>query len=398
MAGSIDDLALAYWIMAQPDTRDRKSAMFPSPLVKADLSLEKASAKKYIGIYKPWISRSDPAVISLFDKAISYYTTERGYEIIDITLPYLPQNQKAHALTILSEVRSNVTPAQIAKLTYPNQLLLNVVGSHATCQDFLAAQKLRGLLMGHLSWLWEKYPGMLVVTPTTPCAGWKVGHPGDVMRGGRGVSDGDMSLKSMEYVFVANWTGCPAISCPMGFAGECGDVPVGIMVCIEDGLCLVEDALLMRYRRWASGGVKRSYWLGGGRARACSGMKGSEDRSAKMDGSTYWIGRGRIVNNVSAFHCQPSFGTYLSDTLSASPRLHMRVAFVHYVLECRYCSTQYGVGALLLVVSSFIPSYASLAMCIPISVYSLSYEMECWHVMATVSVVVEISKILRGDW
>jgi Asp-tRNA(Asn)/Glu-tRNA(Gln) amidotransferase A subunit family amidase len=225
--------------MAQPDALDRKSATFPSPLVKADLSLQKPEGKKYIGIYRPWISRSDPAVVSLFDKAISHYSTECGYEVIDITLPYLPQGQKAHALTILSEVRSAVTPTQINQLTYANQLLLNIVGSHATCQDFLAAQKLRELLMAHLAWLWEQYPGMVVVTPTTPCAGWKVGAPSDVVKGGRGVSDGDMSLKSMEYVFVANWTGCPAISCPMGFVD--GDVPVGIMVCIEEGVCFRDN-------------------------------------------------------------------------------------------------------------------------------------------------------------
>ena len=237
IAASIDDLALAYRIMAQPDALDRKSAMFPDPLVKVDLSLADRSSKnkKYIGLYEPWISRSDPAVVSLFEKAVAHYTSGFEYEIVQIALPYLPQNQKAHALTILSEVRSAVTPAQIAQLTYSNQLLLNVAGSHATCQDFLAAQKLRDQLMAHLAWLWEKYPGMLIVTPTTPCAGWKIGTPSDVVKGGRGVSDGDMSLKSMEYVFVANWTGCPSISCPMGFAE--GDVPVGLMVCTRERRC-----------------------------------------------------------------------------------------------------------------------------------------------------------------
>ena len=80
--------------------------------------------------------------------------------------------------------------------------------------------------MSHLQWLWDKYPGMLVVSPTTPCAGWKIKSPSDIK--GYGVSDGDMSLRSMEYVYLANWTGCPAISCPMGYAD--GDVPVGFMV------------------------------------------------------------------------------------------------------------------------------------------------------------------------
>jgi Asp-tRNA(Asn)/Glu-tRNA(Gln) amidotransferase A subunit family amidase len=295
IAGNIDDLALAYRIMAQPDALDQKSASFPSPLVKADPSLENASHKKYLGIYRPWITRSDPVVASFFEKAVSFYTTERGYDVIDVTLPYLPQGQKAHALTILSEVRSAVTPAQIAQLTYANRILLNVVGSHATCQDFLAAQKLREMLMTHLAWLWEQYPGMLVVTPTTPCSGWKVGAASDVVQGGYGVSDGDMSLKSMEYVFVANWTGCPAISCPMGFVDQ--DVPVGIMVRLVEETSFPEsNNLLTRHRRWDSGEVKSNYSLGDERAKVCSRMEGSRGRSARVDGWMCWTWR--RVDNV----------------------------------------------------------------------------------------------------
>ncbi len=233
LAGSIGDLALAYRIMAQPDPNDRKSAMFPSPLNEQHTLAFPKGQKKYIGVCRDWVNRSDTVVLKMFEDAISFYTREHDYEVVDIILPFLPQGQKAHALTILSEVRSGLTPAQIKQLTYPNQLLLTVAGSHATCQDFLAAQKLRDLLMRHLAWLWQKYPGMTIVTPTTPCAGWKVGNPGDVKVGGWGVSDGDMSLKSMEFVYVANWTGCPAISCPMGFAD--GDVPVGLMAMGEWG-------------------------------------------------------------------------------------------------------------------------------------------------------------------
>ena len=229
LASSIDDLALSYRIMAQPDPDDRKSATFPNSIVTKPSTPVSNREKKYLGICPDWIDRSDPPVAALFSKALKFYVDKLGYETVEITLPFLPQNQKAHALTILSEVRSTVSPAQISELTYHNQLLLTVMGSHATCQDFLAAQKLRDMLMRHLAYLWRKYPGMVVVTPTTPCAGWKIGAPGDVVIGGRGVSDGDMSLKSMEFVFVANWTGAPAISCPMGYAGD-GDVPVGIMV------------------------------------------------------------------------------------------------------------------------------------------------------------------------
>jgi Amidase len=132
----------------------------------------------------------------------------------------------------------------------------------------------------------------VVVTPTTPCAGWKVGKPSDVVKGGRGVSDGDMSLRSMEYVYVANWTGCPAISCPMGFVD--GNVPVGIMVRMKV-VCFRQDTSLTRYRPWVNGQAKNSYWPGDARARVCSRMEASRDQRAKTDGWMCWTAQ--VVSN-----------------------------------------------------------------------------------------------------
>lgn len=224
MASSIDDLALGYAIMAQPDAESRGSSLFPSPIIAPSAHV----GKKYLGICEEWIDRADPEVREMFDTAVNHYVKEHSYEKVSIKIPLLPEGQRAHALTILSEVRSSVTQHQISKLIYPNQLLLTVAGGHATGQDFLFSQRLRDLQMRHLALVWEKYPGMVIFTPTTPCAGWKVGNPKDIVRGGYGVSDGDMSLRAMEYVYLANWTGIPAISCPLAYTDA--GVPVGMMV------------------------------------------------------------------------------------------------------------------------------------------------------------------------
>lgn len=222
IASSIEDLEMGYRVMAQPDPESRTSSNFPSPLVKSAAT----STKKYLGVCQVWVNRADKEVLDMFNKAVDYLTTNHGYEVVDIEIPFLPEGQKAHALSILSEVRSRVNKEQMSKLTYHNQLLLNVAGSHATAQDFLFSQRLRCLLMSHLRWLWEQYPGMLILTPTTACAGWKIAKPSDTSA--PGFSDGDMSLRSMEYVYLANFVGAPAISVPMGYA-ESG-VPVGLMV------------------------------------------------------------------------------------------------------------------------------------------------------------------------
>lgn len=225
LACSIGDLALAYRIMAQPDQGTESSRAFPTSLRRADVG---STSEKVLGIDREWVARSDPIVLQMFESAVNHFVKKRGYRIVDIHIPFLPENQKAHALTILSEVKTGLSASQIPQLSYQNQVLISVAGSHATAQDFLAAQRLRNMMMQHLAWLWDEYPGMIVLTPTTPCAGWKIEYPSDVTFRSNGASNSDMSLKSMEYVYVANWTGAPAITMPMGYTDE--DVPVGLMV------------------------------------------------------------------------------------------------------------------------------------------------------------------------
>jgi Asp-tRNA(Asn)/Glu-tRNA(Gln) amidotransferase A subunit family amidase len=220
IASSIDDLALSYRVMAAPDPANKSSSLFPPSLPPSP------AAPKVLGIYREWFDSADAAVVNVCKEAVEYYANA-GYEIVDIRIPFLLETQKAHALTILTEIASGVTADQISKLTPANKVLMTVSGSQARAQDFMAAQKLRNVLMQHLAFLWETHPGMIIVTPTISMAGWKIQKPDDLSRG---VSDGDTTIKCMRYAWVANLSGCPAISCPVGYApGEGGDVPIGLM-------------------------------------------------------------------------------------------------------------------------------------------------------------------------
>lgn len=226
IASNLDDLALAYRVMAAPDPGHKHSSMFPDPTIPRPLP--STPRAKILGVNTTWLSRCDPSVRTIYDKTITHLKTAHNYQVVEIPLPFLPQGQKSHALTILSEIASGIPVSNIKHLTYPNQLLMSVAGRHATAQSFIAAQKMRDLLMRHLAWLWrERYPGMVIVTPVTPDAGWKVmGGAGDLKYG---VSDGDRSLRTMEYVWMANFVGCPAVSFPGGYVDDDGGmVPVGI--------------------------------------------------------------------------------------------------------------------------------------------------------------------------
>ncbi|KAF3481266.1 amidase [Arthroderma uncinatum] len=236
MASNLDDLALAYRIMAAPDPSNSASAAFPDPLLS--IPSPSSTRPKVIGVYKDWVERSDPDVLAMFNKAIDYYRDEMSYEVVDITIPYIPEGGKSHALSILGEIASGLTQEQISQLSAPTRLIVSVGGTQGLASGFMAAQKMRNLLMTHLSFLFQKYPGLIIATPTTPTAGSKILQgEADLTNG---VSDSNATLRSMEYVYLANFTGCPAISCPMAYADE-SSVPVGLMGMGEWGS---EEALM----------------------------------------------------------------------------------------------------------------------------------------------------------
>jgi len=229
MAASIDDLALAYRVMAAPApaSQDPVSSQFPEPV---PLSPDRQRAKT-IGVVREWIDRAEPPVRAVFDTALDYYS-QNGYDVIDITIPYLPEGQRAHVLTIMAEIASSLKPRQIRQLTAPNKVLVSMGMWQITAQDLLAAQRLRNLLMTHLAHLFKAHPGLMILTPTTPLPGWHIdGGEADLARG---LSDGKTSVRNMEYVWLANFVGCPSINCPAGYDRD-SSVPIGLMAMSEWG-------------------------------------------------------------------------------------------------------------------------------------------------------------------
>ncbi|KAJ5578537.1 uncharacterized protein N7459_007501 [Penicillium hispanicum] len=229
IAASIDDLALSYRVMAAPApaSQDPTSSLFPQPTPPPS---DRKRVKK-IGVARDWIDRAEKPVRAVFDTALDYYRQE-GYEIVDITIPYLPEGQRAHALTIMAEIASGVDSRQIRQLTAPNKVLVSMGMYQITAQDLHASQRLRNLLMTHLSHLFQTHPGLLILSPSTPLPGWHIdGGEADLSRG---LSDGKMSVRNMEYVWLANFTGCPSINCPAGYDRDSG-VPIGVMAMSEWG-------------------------------------------------------------------------------------------------------------------------------------------------------------------
>lgn len=215
------DLEIAYRTMAAPDPSNPVSAHFAPP------GTAYPSRPRVLGICKPWFDRADPAVLNACHAALQHYEAQ-GYTLVDINIPYLAEGQTAHAMTILAEIGSGLSH-NVTDFSAPNKILLSV-GAQTPASDFLLAQKLRNLLMQHLAFLFKKHPGLIIVTATSPKAGWHIsGGKGDL---DYGVSDANTSMRNMEYVWLANFSGCPALSIPVGSANPVegqGRIPIGMM-------------------------------------------------------------------------------------------------------------------------------------------------------------------------
>jgi hypothetical protein len=216
----MDSLALAWRVMAAPDARVSASALFapPKPL--------DAPRKKVIGVFRPWYSNSDANVRAACDATLEYLKTTCGYNIVDIELPLVNEGQLAHAMTIMMEVFNGFADKSFLQ---PANRILMAVASNVSANDFLSAQKVRQIIMQHLAHLFDVHGhDMIIVTPTTPQAGWTI-KKGELKKG---MTDGDATIRNMQYVWLANFAGCPAISCPVAYVkpkvGE-GNVPVGLM-------------------------------------------------------------------------------------------------------------------------------------------------------------------------
>lgn len=242
LAASMTDLEAAYRVLGQPDLEDPNCALFAPPRATG-LS---ASRPKVIGVYKDWFARADPSVRDACQATLNYFRDKLSYTIVDITIPYVPEGQTGHAFTILAEMavraRSQVPNKKnwLSALNPANKVLL-AVGSQTPAQDYILAQQLRNMQMQHLAFLYQKYPGLIIVTPTTPMPGWSIASAGDLKHG---ITDGNTSIRNMEYVWLANFCGNPAISCPVGYTkptkGQ-GNIPIGLMGMGEWGS---EDQLL----------------------------------------------------------------------------------------------------------------------------------------------------------
>ncbi|KAK6350295.1 hypothetical protein TWF696_006526 [Orbilia brochopaga] len=226
MCATIEDLKIAYRIMAAPDPDSTMSSMFPELREpSAPLTMRK---RKIIGMDGFWFDDCSPTVHRFVKDAVQGLE-KQGYEVINLPpIPYITIGRRAHSLSIITEMAAFLN-GDFSGLNAANRVLFSVA-SQTPAIDIVAANKIRGMLMSHFAALWQKYPGMILVTPVTP----EVGAVINEAHLKYGVSDGDSSIRSMKYVSIGNFIGTPGINSVVGYC-EDTNMPVSLMGMAEWG-------------------------------------------------------------------------------------------------------------------------------------------------------------------
>ncbi|KAI0192010.1 glutamyl-tRNA amidotransferase subunit A [Xylaria flabelliformis] len=232
IAADIDSLAAIFEVVSQP----HPSTGFPKTSFSASVN-SKSDRPRVIGIPETWFNRASPAIQSLCRELVQRLVAEKDYKVIPIEIPFFKEGQKAHGITILTHA---ATAVPLDSGISPTIRIMRALGLATRATDLLLAQKLRHVIMQHLSWLWQTHPGMVIITPTTICAGWPIRSPTELKHG---ISNPDRTQEAMGYVWMANFCGVPSVSVPAGFvvpegqpdqgaiaeAETPGKVPVGLM-------------------------------------------------------------------------------------------------------------------------------------------------------------------------
>lgn len=217
MAASVSDLTIAYRIMSQPNPDDPVQSLF-TPSIPPSLDPNAQNRRRMLAIDSSWWSEADKEVVAHCDRAVDYFCS-LGYSVMDINLPYLRECQLAHSALTITQTYHDVRdafppPTRFFDHISAQSRLFLAVASQTPTADSRAAGRLRQLIMSHLAYLFEQYPGLLFLTPTTPTRGWRR-NEGDAEAG---FTDINASIRNMMYIFLANLTGCPAVSVPVGYA------------------------------------------------------------------------------------------------------------------------------------------------------------------------------------
>ena len=221
LGATVDDVAIAYALMAGRDPLDPNTAFQPKDVGGAYLN---GSAKGFrVGIYKPFFEHATDDIVAKCYESLETLK-EAGAEVVEIEIPNLEEIRIAHMVTIASEMRSSMG-LQLDR--DPSVFGLDVRANLALTQhfgpdDYVRSQRIRAEAIVSLLEIFKKCD--VIASPATAITAPPIPSKAE----GSGISNLTELTEIMRYAPLANLTGIPGLSVPVGYDRSL--LPIGLQL------------------------------------------------------------------------------------------------------------------------------------------------------------------------
>lgn len=239
-ARNIEDLALLLQVIAGHDDRDSTSA--PQSIPDYSQAFQEDKPCK-IGIPKEYFGEGlDSEVRQSIEQVIQFYK-ERGYGIVDISLPHTQYVIPTYYVIMTAEASSNLAKFDGVRYTRRGSDVHNAVdlyfrsreeglgpevkrrillGTYVLSSDhqdayYIRAQKVRTLIKQDFVEAFKKVD--VILTPTMPTTAFKIGEK---------LNDPLQMYLSDLYTVAASLAGLPEVAIPCGFSSQ--KLPIGFQL------------------------------------------------------------------------------------------------------------------------------------------------------------------------
>lgn len=223
LCATVRDVAVVYAYLAGKDKDDPKTLCQPDVTLEG---FENISTLEGItlGIDWKYFEDSDPAVYQQCEKAVKYLE-DKGASVVSIQIPELQETIVAHAITITSEMATGMEEEYHKYHSEMNpETVSNVsLGRMFSAREYFQAMKQRTRAMGFLKTIFEDGVDCIL----TPALGIKVPEiRDDALEYGE--SNLAVTSELMRYMGLANFTGIPGLTLPVGYDDH--GLPIALQV------------------------------------------------------------------------------------------------------------------------------------------------------------------------